>query len=496
MSSGVAISRLFGYECRRVLRSPVVWTVLALLLVAGRWGALNTARVHAKQAADVTRMEEEEAAWYADVRQRAARYARPSAPAVPYWQDPTGASGFSRYFLRRFAAKPHLPLSVLAVGQSDLQPFAVPLRLETLFGGDRVYDYQPPRALATGIFDLSFVLVFVLPLCIGTAVAVVGAHERDQGILPLVAAQPVVPRTWWAVRLAALATILVPGVASTVVAALAIAGVPILQAEPETHAAVALVSGHTLLWLAIAGWSLVRGQGAVGTVSIVAAVWIVLSVAVPLAGTLAVQVIAGRPSTVDDVDELRRTTDEVQRQADGVVVHRLAAYLGAAAASIDAPSLDYATRLTLITEEMEARLEWQEKRREHYARTTARVAAVVSRLSPQMALHTALTDLAGTGTARHRAFLTAVREFQLELRAFMYPRVLEPLRSPAPRECGGCPARLTFTDYESIPRFRMTDTPRSARVASACRTAGWLAVLAGTITTVGIGRGRKWALAS
>ena len=140
--------------------------------------------------------------------------------AVPYWQDPTGASGFSRYFLRRFAAKPHLPLSVLAVGQSDLQPYAVPLRLETLFGGDRVYDFEPPRALATGRFDLSFVLVFVLPLGLGLAVAAIGAHERDHGILPLVAAQSVSARRWWFARVSALATVLVPGMIVAVVVGL------------------------------------------------------------------------------------------------------------------------------------------------------------------------------------------------------------------------------------------------------------------------------------
>jgi ABC-type transport system involved in multi-copper enzyme maturation permease subunit len=212
---------LLRRECRRALRSPVVWAVLSLLLVAGTWGALNTARLHTDQIADVAKMTRHEMEWYADIRVRAARYSQASSENLPYWQDPTGASGFRRYFLKRFAAKPHLPLSVLAVGQSDLQPFAVPLRLETLFGGDRVYDFEPPRALATGPFDLSLVLVFVIPLCIGAAVATIGAAERDQGILALIASQPITPRRWWCARLGALATILVPGVVLCVVIALA-----------------------------------------------------------------------------------------------------------------------------------------------------------------------------------------------------------------------------------------------------------------------------------
>jgi ABC-2 type transport system permease protein len=462
---------LLRRECRRALRSPVVWAVLSLLLVAGTWGALNTARLHTDQIADVAKMTRHEMEWYADIRVRAARYSQASSENLPYWQDPTGASGFRRYFLKRFAAKPHLPLSVLAVGQSDLQPFAVPLRLETLFGGDRVYDFEPPRALATGPFDLSLVLVFVIPLCIGAAVATIGAAERDQGILALIASQPITPRRWWCARLGALATILVPGVVLCVVIALAVAGAPIRTASPEIAAAAALVGAHALFWVATAGWCLARGHGAVTTASTVAGIWLVLTIAVPLAASMIVHSAVSRPSPVTDVNELRRTTGDVQREADLIVAKRLVAHFGGQLQSVDPPRLDYSTRLVLITEEMEQRLAVQEQRRQDYARAAGQIANVAGWLSPQLAFHTALADLAGTGSGRHHAFLRAVRAFQLELRAFMYPRVLEQVRSPTPRSCGACPGRLNFTDYDAIPRFTMQDAPSSARVVAALGTA-------------------------
>jgi ABC-2 type transport system permease protein len=486
---------LFARECGRVARAPLAWAVLALLLAAGTWGALNAARLHAHQAGDIARTLEEERQWYADIKTRAARYSRPSSESVPYWQDPTGASGFSRYFLRRFAVKPHLPLSALAVGHSDLQPFVVPLRLETLFGGDPVYDYEAPRALATGIFDLSFVLAFVLPLAIGAAVAAIGAYERDQGILALVAAQPIDPRRWWSARLAALATMLVPGVAACVAMALAIAGAPIGSALPDTLAALALVSGQTLFWIAVAGWTLARGQGAIGAASTVAGCWLLLTIAVPLGGSLAARIAAPPPSPILDVDELRRVTDAVQAQADDVVARRLAARFGPAIEAVDVRALDFSTRLLPITEEMEARLAPQEERRRQHGLAASRIAAVVWWLSPQMAFQNALADLAGTGTVRHQAFVRAVRAFQLELRAFMYPHVVRPALSPAPRACEGCPGRLTFTDYDAIPRFRMDDTASTVRVRAAFIAAGWLALLAIGLAVVGIVKGGRWALA-
>jgi ABC-2 type transport system permease protein len=470
--------------------------VLAVCLVAGTWGALNTARLHADQRADLARLDEHEAAWYADVQSRAARYAEPSSEAVPYWQDPTGASGFSRYFLRRFAGKPHLPLSVLAVGQSDLQPFAVPLRLETLFGGDPVYDFEPPRALATGLFDLSFLLVFVLPLSAGAIVATIAAQERDRGILPLIAAQPLSPRQWWLARIGAVAMVTVPGIVLCAVLSLALAGAPVVKAPIETIAAAALVGAHTLLWISLGGVCVARGLSAVGTLSIVTAVWLVFTIATPLAGSFVLQVVSPRPSMAAHVDELRRTTDAVQADANAVVQRRLVAYLGSDAGSVDPTTLDYATRLVLITQEMEARLADQERRRQEYARAASRVAETLSWLSPQVAFHTALAELAGTDAGRHRAFLQSVRAFQLELRAFMYPRVLETVRSTSQKACHACPGRLTFVDYDAIPRFSWQDPPATVRAASAFRAAGWLGLLAAMLAVVGIGGVRTWALGS
>jgi ABC-2 type transport system permease protein len=402
----------------------VIWIALAVLLVSGTWGAHNTARLHSDQNADLARLARQEADWYAEVRIRAARYSKPSADPVPYWQDPTSASGFSRYFLRRFAAKPHLPLSVLSVGQSDLQPFAVPLRLETLFGGDRVYDYEPPRALSTGLFDLSFVLLFMAPLYVGWAATALGALERDQGILPSVAAQPISPRRWWLARLIALSALLIPSIALVVVVSLVAAGAPVIRAWPETIGAISLVAAHTLFWIAIAGWCVARGHSIVAAASIVTTIWLLLTVAIPIAGTLALQWNHPRPSPIADVNELRRVTDQVQREADAVVARHLVKRFGPSAASVNPSALDYSTR-----------------------------------------------------------------------RRFMYPRVLQPVTFQGVPSCGGCPGRLTFTEYDAIPRFAFTDDAPSERSGRSLRTAAWLALVAIVVGLLSIAGSRTWALA-
>jgi ABC-2 type transport system permease protein len=106
-----------------------------------------------------------------------------------------------------------------------------------------------------------------------------------------------------------------------------------------------------------------------------------------------------------------------------------------------------------------------------------------------------LADLAGTGTPRHRDFLHAVRDFQLELRSFMYPRVLQPVTFQGVPSCGGCPGRLTFTEYDAIPRFAFTDDAPSERSGRSLRTAAWLALVAIVVGLLSIAGSRTWALA-
>jgi ABC-2 type transport system permease protein len=141
-----------------------------------------------------------------------------------------------------------------------------------------------------------------------------------------------------------------------------------------------------------------------------------------------------------------------------------------------------------------ARLAVQEERRQKHVIVSARLADVVSWLSPQVAFQTALADLAGTGVARHQAFVRAVREFQLDLRRFMHPHILAQVHSPS-RPCPACVGRLNFLRYDEIPRFVMMDAPASSRVAAASRSALWLLFMACAIAAAGLWRATHWSSA-
>jgi ABC-2 type transport system permease protein len=91
----------------------------------------------------------------------------------------------------------------------------------------------------------------------------------------------------------------------------------------------------------------------------------------------------------------------------------------------------------------------------------------------------ALNEVAGTGTARYRHFVSLVDEYRREWRAFFVPLVLKKAR---------------VTDHETIPRFRFREEPLRYTVARASIFAGAVAIAATLLATFGVARLRRFPL--
>ena len=89
------------------------------------------------------------------------------------------------------ALLPPAPLSALAIGQGDVYPNYIKVTarsLDALVSGDQI---EHPLAVASGQFDVAFVILFLYPLLIFAVSFDLTATERDQGTLRMVLAQPV-----------------------------------------------------------------------------------------------------------------------------------------------------------------------------------------------------------------------------------------------------------------------------------------------------------------
>lgn len=486
---------LFAWELRWTGRNPLLWSVLLILASSFLWGAVNTASFHRAQTQAQSRTLAAEAAHRTDVEKRAALYSAPvgpDKPGIPYWQDPTNVSGFSQYFVFQHALKPHLPLSPLAAGISDLAPGRLDVKLNAIFGFDESYDFENPRGLALGRFDLGFALVYLLPIALILLYGLLVTFERDRGMLRLVAAQSTGPRLWLGARVAAILAWTAPAILVSFLLSLGIAGVSFVTAWPELLAALLLVATYILLWTGIAILVLSPLPGAASALGTLAAIWTAMVIGLPLLGSILTTSLSPRPSGIAYIDARRHINDEIQKDGSAILQRAIAARSDLRHAQGRIEELDHATKLTFLTPETERRLAPFRAAMTAHAGQQAGITAIASYLVPSLGLESSLATLAGTGDVRHRQFEAQVRAYQLRLRGILYPLVQREIATPTPVSDPATRGRLNLTDRDTLPTFVMTDEPASVRVVSILPFAIWLFLLGGVLTTLGLRRAVTW----
>lgn len=488
---------LFAWEWRQTGRSRLLWSILLILAASFVWGALNTAALHSGQDAALERARQADAAFHASAIERSQAYRAPvreGAGPVAYWQDPTNVAGYSQYFIRKSALKPHLPLSPLAAGVSDLAPSRLEIKLNTPFGFTDTYDFENPRGLALGRFDLAFAIVFLLPIGLLLLFALLVTFERDRDMLRLVAAQAASPRTWIAARVAAILAWAVPVVLLGIVLALIVAGVPIGAVAGVLGTALLLTLIYMLFWAGVALFVLGRQPGAGAALGSFAAIWAALTIGLPLAGSALTSMVDPAPSAIRYVDAQRGTGDAVEAERDALLTRALLARPDLRAFADGAPKLDYATKLSFLTPETERRLTPLKTGLEDHRARQERIARVAGFLIPPLGIESAFATLAGTDPARQRGFEMQARDYQHQLRGIVYPLVqreitLPPAPAPAERKTRG---RLNLAAPLDLPEFALKERPASDRLAQVLPFAAWLALLAAIAIALGLARIREW----
>ncbi len=163
-------------ETRLLLRSGRnLFALLLLLALSAAAVGSGIARI-ASQRATIERVEREQV--------------RDLAAVAQAYAGPEGDAGYNAYYAFMLTQDPPSPLAFAAIGQRDLQPYV--LRVRALGLEAQLYDsetYNPELALP-GVFDWSFVLIYLLPLIVIALGHDLVTGERESGRLRLLLSLP------------------------------------------------------------------------------------------------------------------------------------------------------------------------------------------------------------------------------------------------------------------------------------------------------------------
>lgn len=258
----------WGTELRLVLRSRLALaTLLALALVAAVAVASGLAAVDAQRAA-IARATAAQQAEFADV---AAQYdGRAGTP---------GDVGSLGYYGFHATSAPPSPLAFVALGQRDVQPALLRVRLLGLQQQLYESDAANPELALPGGFDLMVVVVYLMPLVAIALVHDLASGERESGRLGLLLATAARPAGLFRRRLVlrcalVLATLLLPfGVGAAWSAA---------PAWPALQVA-GVIALYAAFWFGAAALVAARVRGSAGSALALLALWVALTLLLPTA---------------------------------------------------------------------------------------------------------------------------------------------------------------------------------------------------------------------
>ena len=393
---------IFLLEIRMMVRERAAWLLVALFAGALGYGLWNGSQLAKRNSEATTAAAENSEKFLLKVRQHLSR----PGQSLPV----RNIAGYGS-----LALLPPAPLPGLATGQSDLVPGYENVVLWKLAGpADTRSELENPSHLLAGRFDLAFVIIWLYPLFLLAFLYDLMAGDRESGTLRLALSQGISPAGWLCRR--ALARSL-PVLGLALVATL-LAGSAGYELRLAVALAVVLIYG--LFWATLAVAINAVSTSAAGAASTLGAAWVALVLVAPTLINLAAESLYPTPSRPELVAVGRQASGEAEKRGNELLDTFYRDHPELAPPGRRADFM--AQRLTVQEEVADAVAPVLEK----FDTQLALQQQTVGRwrfVSPAIAAHEALTDLAGTGYWRHRAFRNQVKEFKQAISDFYTPKV-------------------------------------------------------------------------
>lgn len=352
-----------------------------------------------------------------------------------------------------YAVLPFKSAAVFAIGQSDILPIHQGISLLTLqrTKADKA-GFENPMTFMYGNFDAAFVIVFLLPLVILALSFDLISAESESNTLPMLLSGPL---TLWTLLLtkvfARLLLVLVPLLAAIPVA-LVISGAAIdgdLMLRVALWLLVTLAYG--LFWFSIAAAINVLCRRSATNAVASAAFWLGFVLVLPSLIGIIVSAVYPVPSRTEVTAAIRGVNLDMRRDGEKLLTEYYQDHpeLLPKDGKIDAKA--FGLSFVYIQQQQKAKIAEIEER---FAEQLANQQKWVSRsriFSPAIAVNEALTDIAGTGSARFVDFRQQAAEHDRAWNEYFRGKVFRL-------------EKLTEGDMGELPRFSYAEERTSEYV--------------------------------
>jgi len=428
----------FKYELKSLFRNRWIQLLSGLLVVLFLFAAYNGKQKVDKRLADIAEVQAE-----VDEGDAKALLLLDSLEAghkvdVPTWQLPNMPQVLGNYYPRA-AAMPPAEMALVATGQSDIYTHYVK---PSLRGEDFTLNFtelSSPVQLLFGSFDLSFVIIYLLPLIVIAFTYDLLSSEREQGSLRLLASQPLTLFNWLFQKVGLRFLLLTVIITVSSVVALAANGVSIAEHGAGFGQMRLLTLGYMLFWFILAFLVNLLGKSSANNAVSLLALWVAFVLLIPSVVSQLANSLYPVPSRAQTINDMRVVKKEVEAKQDEILDGYLRDHPELAAVKSESANsfwTRYFASQDIVEQEMQPvldRYESQLKRQQNWVNQW-RFA------SPAILVQDGFNELSQTATRHYQDYREQVIAFAAEWREFFIPMIFKD-------------EKVTKATFEELPAF-------------------------------------------
>ncbi len=358
-----------------------------------------------------------------------------------YWLNPTKPFVVGYRNGNRYAILPNAPLSLISFGQSDLMPYyhqVTILSKQALYHGEEI---ENPSILYNGNFDLSFVIVFLLPLLIMALTYNIVSSEKEQGTLALLLSANTNFRRIVLDKYIFRFLLLNAAFVIMVAVGLLVAGVDLAHTAGSLLYLLLITLLYTAFWFGLSFLVNSYGKNSGYNAAVLVGCWLVFALLIPALLNVSATTLHPLPSRMLQITKSREVSDEVAKAGS----KKLDQYYN------DHPELlpkgkkvdynDYSLAYMQTQIEVDKAIQPIENQFTEQRKKQQQFISYYRFFSPAIFTQQALNSVAGTGQDRYTDYENQVDTFYADFQEYFRQKVFRQ-------------EKMKSTDFTEIPSFK------------------------------------------
>jgi ABC-2 type transport system permease protein len=468
-------ARIIKTEWRNLFaeRSFIVLAIVfAVLIGYSVWSGASWVWERSEQSRAILDKQEKD---LADAKAKTAQGFKGSTEPGNY--EPNPSDPYTIGMGLQYASLPFSPGSVFSVGQADVLPLDAGVTISTLQRTKADKEgFENPLSFLSGRFDLSFVVVYLLPLFILAVSFNVLSGENERGTLRLLLSQPIKLSKLLTAKSIALFIVivgifLVVGLAGVLIAS----GSIVSELLTRVGLWIALVIAYAAFWFAFAVFVNSFGLSSATNAVICAAGWLILVLILPSILNVVITSTYPVPSRSEMVSAIRSVNLDMRRDGSRIIAEHYQ----------DHPELipkdgkrdvdDFGLAFVIVQRQQKEKVDAVEALFAEQLRKQQSLISGFRLLSPSIVAQEASNDIAGTGLARYQHFREQVTRFDDAWGEFFVPRIFRK-------------QNLSEADFDLVPRFSYSEESFHSVAFRVLPAIGFLVILSGILFGVSLSR--------